>query len=40
MCGHEGFDVTPALYRSKAGKFHVIPRCTDHRACEERRTAL
>jgi len=40
MCGHEGYDVTPALWKSSKGKYHTILRCQDHDACSKRASEL
>jgi hypothetical protein len=40
ICGFEGPGVSAGLYQLKSGRFVSIPRCVDHRSCEERRAAL
>lgn len=37
ICGFEGEDVSPGLYRTKAGKFVAIVKCDDRKACDTRR---
>lgn len=40
ICGHEGYDVTPGIWKSSKGKYHTIPRCQDHQACDSRKAAI
>jgi hypothetical protein len=40
ICGHEGSDVSPGLYRTSKGKFVAVDKCNDRKACDARKAAL